>query len=154
MRVKYNSEIISGTIFAIFAAVIWCLIPSQIDTMETTAVTAQTIPTLVTGGMFVFSIVLLIQGFFRCPKMEATITKETFCSDKFKLEMKSILFCIMLIIYCVLLTYTGFIISSLLLVISVLLFYGARKWYYYAISVSTVLIVYYIFKVCLSVTLP
>lgn len=154
MKIKYNSDIISGAIFALIAAVIWCLIPYQINTMETTSVTAQTIPHIVIGGMFIFSVALLIQGIFATPKKEFVITSKSFKSESFKKELKSVVFALLLIIFAVLLNFTGFIIASLFLVISVLIFYGARKWYYYAISISTVGIVYYIFKIILSVTLP
>ncbi|WP_105614523.1 tripartite tricarboxylate transporter TctB family protein [Vallitalea okinawensis] len=154
MKIKYNSDIISGGLFAILAAVIWLLIPSQIQTMETTAVTAQTIPRIVIGGMFIFSLVLLLQGLFMTPKKSVYIDKAFFQSEKFKKEMKSILFAAILIVFCFLISTIGFIISSLLLVVAILVFYGARKWYYYAISMSTVALVYFIFKIVLSVNLP
>lgn len=154
MRVKYNSEIISGALFVILASVIWLFIPSQIDTMEKTAVTAQTIPKIVIGGMFVFSMLLLLQGIFMLPKKEVVIQKATFQTEKFKKELKSIIFGLILIVFCVLLNTVGFIIASTALVIAILVFYGARKWYYYLISISTVACVYYIFQVLLSVNLP
>ena len=44
MKLRYNTEIISGAVFAVVGAVLWLLIPSQIQTMEKGAVNAQTLP--------------------------------------------------------------------------------------------------------------
>ena len=101
MKIKYNTEIISGLVFVIVAAILWLLIPSQIQTLEKSAINAQTIPRIAIGGLFL----------------------------------------------C-------FIISTILLVISILLFYGARKWYYYAIPLVMVGVVYYVFGVLLRISLP
>lgn len=68
--------------------------------------------------------------------------------------MRSVIFALMLIAYCFLITLLGFIISTILLVISILLFYGARKWYYYAIPLVMVGVVYYVFGVLLRISLP
>ena len=59
-----------------------------------------------------------------------------------------------LIIYCFLVTLLGFIVSTVLLVIAILLFYGARKWYYYAIPLVMIGVVYYVFAVLLRISLP
>ena len=55
---------------------------------------------------------------------------------------------------CFLVTLLGFIVSTVLLVIAILLFYGARKWYYYAIPLVMVGVVYYVFAVLLRISLP
>lgn len=62
MKIKYNTEIISGLVFIIVAAVLWLLIPSQIQTLEKSAINAQTIPRIAIGGLFLCSAGLLIQG--------------------------------------------------------------------------------------------
>lgn len=154
MKIKYNSDMISGGLFMILASVLWLLIPTQIDTMETTAVTAQTIPRIAVGGIFIFSLILLLQGVFLSPKKTVILNKALLSSPNFKKEMKSVLFAVILVVYCVLLSTVGFIVSSLILVVAILAFYGAKRWYYYAISISTVAIVYYIFSNLLSVSLP
>ena len=48
----------------------------------------------------------------------------------------------------------GFVVSTIILVLAVMIFYGARKWYYYAIPLVMVGIVYYVFRVLLHVSLP
>ena len=154
MKIKYNSDIISGLVFVIVAAVLWLLIPSQIQTLEKTAINAQTIPRIAIGGLFLCSAGLLIQGLLSHDKKEIVITRESFHSDGFRREMRALLFAAFLIIYCFLVTLLGFIVSTVLLVIAILLFYGARKWYYYAIPLVMVGVVYYVFAVLLRISLP
>lgn len=154
MKIKYNAEIIAGAVFVIAATVLWLLIPSQIQTLEKTAINAQTFPRIAIGGMLIFSAGLLIQGIFFNEKKELIITKESFHSDGFKREMRSVIFAVMLLAYCVLVTFLGFIISTAILVVAILLFYGARKWYYYVIPLAMVGIVYYVFGVVLRISLP
>ena len=154
MKIKYNTEIISGLVFIIVAAVLWLLIPSQIQTLEKSAINAQTIPRIAIGGLFLCSAGLLIQGLLSHDKKEIVITRETFHSEGFLREMRSVIFALMLIAYCFLITLLGFIISTIILVIAILLFYGARKWYYYAIPLAMVGVVYYVFGVLLRISLP
>lgn len=154
MKIKYNSEIISGIVFLVAAAILWVLVPSQIDTLETSAVNAQTIPRIAIGGMFLFSLGLLLQGIFANEKKVVILNRSTFASESFRKEMRSVLYALILLAYIVLLTFVGFLISTALLVVAILLFYGARKWYYYAIPLAMVGVVYFVFKTLLHVSLP
>lgn len=154
MKIKYNSEMIAGAVFVIVAAVLWLLIPSQIQTMEKSAINAQTFPRIAIGGLFIFSMGLLIQGLFFNEKRECVITRDSFQSESFKREMRSVVFAVYLLVYCALIGMLGFIASTAILVVAILLFYGARKWYYYAIPLAMVGIVYYVFGVVLRISLP
>lgn len=154
MKIKYNAEMISGAIFAILGAVLWFLIPTQVQTLEKTVINAQTFPRIAIGGLFLFSVGLLLEGLFAREKKEVYITKESFRSVAFKKELRSILFALFLIAYCFLVGHLGYVVTTVLLVLAVMLFYGARKWYYYAIPLGMVGIVYYVFKVLLRISLP
>ena len=154
MKIKYNSEIISGGLFGIVAAILWLLIPSQIQTLEKSVINAQTVPSIAIGGLFIFSIGLLLQGIVSMPKKEIYISAESFKTESFKKELKSVIFALILLIYAVLISFVGFIISTSALVISILLFYSAKKWYYYAITLGTVFLAYYVFAKVLYVSLP
>ena len=154
MKIKYNTEMISGAIFAILGAVLWFLIPTQVQTLEKTIINAQTFPRLAIGGLLLFSGGLLLEGLFAREKKEVYITKESFRSAAFKKELRSILFALFLIAYCFLVGHLGYVVTTVLLVLAVMLFYGARKWYYYAIPLGMVGIVYYVFKVLLRISLP
>lgn len=154
MKIKYNTEMISGAIFAILGAVLWFLIPTQVQTLEKTVINAQTFPRIAIGGLFLFSVGLLLEGLFAREKKEVYITKESFRSVAFKKELRSILFALFLIAYCFLVGHLGYVVTTVLLVLAVMLFYGARKWYYYVIPLGMVGIVYYVFKVLLRISLP
>ena len=146
MKIRYNREIISGAIFVVLSAVLWFLIPVQVH--------AQTFPRIAIGGMFLCSVGLLLEGIFVREKQELYVTKESFRSNAFKKEMRSVVFALLLIAYCFLIGHLGYIVSTILLVLAVMMFYKARKWYYYAIPLGMVGIVYYVFKVLLHISLP
>lgn len=154
MKLKYNTEIISGAVFSVVGAVLWLLIPSQIQTMEKSAVNAQTLPRIAIGGIFLFAVGLLLEGLFSKEKKELVITAESFRSAAFKKELRSVIYCLFLVIYCLIIQPLGFVVSTVLLVLAVMLYYGARKWYYYAIPLAMVGAVYYVFRVLLHVSLP
>ena len=84
--------------------------------MEKTAVNAQTLPRIAIGGMFIFAICLLLEGVFMKEKKELTITKASFHSAAFKKEMRSVLYCLFLVVYCFLVEPLGFVISTVILV--------------------------------------
>ena len=154
MKIRYNTEIISGAVFAVVGAVLWLLIPSQIQTMEKGAVNAQTLPRIAIGGMVLFAVGLLLEGLFAKEKKELVITAESFRSAAFKKELRSIVYCLFLAAYCLIIQPLGFVASTVVLVLAVMVYYGARKWYYYAIPLAMVGIVYYVFRVLLHVSLP
>ncbi|MDF2654134.1 MAG: tripartite tricarboxylate transporter TctB family protein [Bacillota bacterium] len=154
MKLRYNSEIISGSVFLVAAVVLWLLIPSQINTLETSEINAQTVPRIVIGGMGIFSFCLLLQGLFTLPKHEVVVTRAALTSDKFRKELRSIVYAVIFLAYLVAITFAGFLISTILLTVAILIFYGARRWYYYAIPLAMVGIVYIIFKMLLRVSLP
>ncbi len=79
---------------------------------------------------------------------------ESFHSAAFKKELRSILYCLFLVAYCFMVKPLGFVISTVILVLAIMVYYGARKWYYYAIPLAMVGIVYYVFRVVLHVSLP
>lgn len=153
MRIKYNTELVSGGVFAIVSAVLWFMINSQIKTMETTAINAKSVPSLVIGAMFIFSTALFIQGIIR-PKKEVVINSEFFATDSVKKELRTILFCLMLLVYALLFNIIGFIIGSCILVSAILFYYHCRKWWYYAIVIAAVFVVYFVFTRFLNVDLP
>ena len=104
--------------------------------------------------MFLFALGLLLAGLFAREKKELVVTNESFRSAGFKKEMRSVVYALFLIIYCFIVQPLGFVISTILLVLAVMIFYGARKWYYYAIPLGMIGIVYYVFRVLLHVSLP
>lgn len=152
-KISYNNEMISGGIFAVLAAIMWYLVPGQIQTMEKSGINAQTFPRIAIAGLFIFSLALFIQG-MRLPKKTVIINKETFESPGFKKEKRTLLFAAMLILYGILFNIIGYIADTVLLAVGILFFYRCKKKLYYIISIATVFIVYVVFTYVLNVNLP
>ena len=66
-KIKYNNEILSGALFMIASAILWLLIPQQIQSLEKGMVTASTVPRIAIGGLFICALLLFVQG-LRLPK--------------------------------------------------------------------------------------
>lgn len=145
---------LSGGIFTLVAAVLWHQIPSQIPTLEKTEINAQTIPKIAIGGLFIFSVVLLLQGLFYYPKKELVFNDELYHSRGFRDAIRSLVYIGIVIGYLFIFTAFGFIVSNIFLVVTILIYYHARKWYYYAIPLAVVGIVYAVFSIGLHVSLP
>lgn len=131
---------ITGVLFLIVSVALHILIPSQIRTYETSAVTAATVPTLLIRGMILCSVILLVQGILSKEKTEYTISGAIFTKENL-LRLKPIIYIAMLIAY------------ALLLANGILLYFGTRKWWFYAIASANVIVAYFAFQ-AMSVTLP
>ena len=62
MKVKLNSNMVTGAIFLVISVWLLVVLPSQIKTYETGSVTAATVPTLLLRCLLVCSVVLFLQG--------------------------------------------------------------------------------------------
>ncbi len=102
--------------------------------------------------MILCSVILLVQGILSKEKTEYTISGAIFTKENL-LRLKPIIYIAMLIAYALLLPHIGFIISSLLLANGILLYFGTRKWWFYAIASANVIVAYFAFQ-AMSVTLP
>lgn len=98
MKVKLNSNMITGVLFLIVSVALHILIPSQIRTYETSAVTAATVPTLLIRGMILCSVILLVQGILSKEKTEYTISGAIFTKENL-LRLKPVIYIAMLIAY-------------------------------------------------------
>ena len=146
-KIKYNNEILSGALFMIASAILWLLIPQQIQSLEKGMVTASTVPRIAIGGLFICALLLFVQG-LRLPK------KTIVSSPKFKKELKSVIFALILLAYGLLFNVIGYIVDTALLVVVILLFYRSKKWWFYGIGITTVLLIYLVFSQILNVNLP
>lgn len=152
MKVKINSNMMTGGVFLILSAVLHFLIPSQIKTYETGPITAATVPTLLIRGLILCSVILLIQGIVSKDKKEYVISGALFCKDNLR-RLKPLLYIAMLLAYAIILPYAGFVVSSLLLSNGILFYFGARKWWFYAIVSANIVFAYFAFQ-AMSVSLP
>lgn len=154
MKIRTNSNLTSGVLFLVVSIILYCLIPSQIQTLETTAITAQTVPTLLIRGLLLCSIILIIQGACDKNKKEYVISPARLRDPAFRAQAKTLIYIVMLLAYALIMPHIGFVPASLLLANGILLYFGARKWYYYVVSSANVLIAYFVFKNLLQVSLP
>jgi putative tricarboxylic transport membrane protein len=145
---------LSGALFSIISGILFLLIPSQIVTMEKSSINAQTVPKIALGGMFIFSVLLLLQGIFFKPKQEIVFDQELYASRGFKDAIRTAIYIGIIIVYMVLFKVLGFIGSSIYLIFAILIYYGARQKSYYIIALTTSALVYLIFAVGLHISLP
>lgn len=154
MKIKTNSNLTSGILFFIISIVLRIMLPAQIPTLETTEITAATVPAMLIYGMFLCSAVLIVLGICSKEKKEYIISLRRLKEPAVRQMLKPVLYMLMLLIYAIILPYVGFVIASLLLVNGILFYFGARTWYFYAIASGNVLIAFYVFRTLLSVSLP
>lgn len=153
MKIKYNSNLISGALFLVIGITMRLLVPSQIKTYEAGDVNATTIPILLLNMLILLSIILLIQGGCDKSKKEVVLSKKILNKETFT-KLKPLIYMLMLLAYGMILPYAGFIISSLLLSNGILFYFGARKWWFYVIVSVNIVIAYYVFSNLLNVALP
>ncbi|HBO36681.1 MAG TPA: tripartite tricarboxylate transporter TctB family protein [Sphaerochaeta sp.] len=154
MKVKINAEIVAGLLFTIAAGILFLMIPTEIKTLETTEINAQTVPKIALGGLAIFSFLLFLQGLFLLPKKEIVFSQEFYASRVFKDSIRSLIYIAIVIVYVVLFKLLGFIASNIYLIFAVLMYYGARKKSYYAIALFISALVYLVFSVVLNISLP
>lgn len=152
MKIKLNSDMITGAIFLVVSIILYGLIPSQIKTYEKSSITAASFPTLLLRIMIVCSAILLAQGILSKGKKEYCLSAALFRNESLK-RLKPVIYIAMLLVYAVLLPRIGFIIASLLLVNGILAYFRSRTWYFYAIASANVFLAYFAFR-AINVTLP
>jgi hypothetical protein len=84
MKIKLNSNMVTGAIFLVISVILHVLIPSQIKTYETGSMTAATVPTLLIRILLACSVILLAQGLLSKDKKEYFISTALFQKESFK----------------------------------------------------------------------
>ena len=154
MKIRTNKTLVGGIVFLFLSLALYLLLPSQIVTRETSRVTARTIPQLMILGMGLFSLILVVQGWFFEPKREYTIRPDLFTRPGFRGELRTLAFIAKLTVYALLFPVIGYMASTLLLVAGILAYYRCRTWWFYAIAFGNVVFVYFVFRMLLKVKLP
>lgn len=152
MKIKLNSNMVTGGIFLAISGVLYALLPLQIKTYETGSITAATVPTLLLRILLICSGILLVQGLLSKEKKEYCLDASLFRRDSLK-RLKPAIYIAMLLAYAVLMPRIGFIIASLLLANGILAYFGTRKWWFYLIASANVFLAYFLFR-AINVTLP
>lgn len=149
MRIKVNSNIVSGLIFFILSMLILLFMPQQIMITEDSNINAQTIPRLVTVVMLICSVLLFIQGIFFNEKKEVNFSKKALWK-----EFRGVTIIAIFIVYGFLINRIGFLLSSLFLASACLVFFKVKDWRIFAVVFVIVFIIYYGFAEGLNVNLP
>lgn len=152
MKIRLNSNMVTGGIFLAISGVLYALLPLQIKTYETGSITAATVPTLLLRILLICSGILLVQGLLSKEKKEYCLDASLFRKDSLK-RLKPAIYIAMLLAYAVLMPRIGFIIASLLLANGILAYFGTRKWWFYLIASANVFLAYFLFR-AINVTLP
>ncbi len=154
MKIRYNREIISGAIFC--GSERSAVVPDSRTGPDAGENANQRTDLPPVSPLVVCSSALSVCLLEDLRPGEAGVVcdEREFSLNAFKKEMRSVVFALLLIAYCFLIGHLGYIVSTILLVLAVMMFYKARKWYYYAIPLGMVGIVYYVFKVLLHISLP
>ena len=152
MKIRLNSNMVTGGIFLAISGVLYALLPSQIKTYETGSITAATVPTLLLRILLICSGILLVQGLLSKEKKEYCLDASLFRRDSLK-RLKPAIYIAMLLAYAVLMPRIGFIVASLLLANGILAYFGTRKWWFYLIASANVFLAYFLFR-AINVTLP
>ena len=151
MKIKLNSNMVTGGIFLAISGVLYALLPSQIKTYETGSITAATVPTMLLRILLICSGILLVQGLLSKEKKEYCLAS-LFRRDALK-RLKPAIYIAMLLAYAVSMPRIGFIVASLLLANGILAYFGTRKWWFYMIASANVFLAYFLFR-AINVTLP
>lgn len=148
MKIKIKANLAGGVIFLLFSIIAWMLIPSQIQASKiaTTLIGARFVPQITIIVIFVLSLAMLL--------LSLILKKDKIIDIDLSKEVKVFIFYAMLVGYVLLIPILGFLVSSLLFCIAMLLYFKVKKWTYYVISISVIVLLNFIFSNVLSVPLP
>jgi len=109
-------------------------------------------PRLLLTILGILGLVILLGGLRKTFRPKETDKPEIVSLDVYKHPM---FVYVLIIVYIVLLTYTNFILSTVIFIPLIMLYYGSRNWKTIAIvTVSTTVLVYLMFSIVLKVVLP
>lgn len=150
MKLKLPKKLCMGIFGIVVAVVMWILAKSQITAtygLESKySVGPDFFPKLVIILMFVSGIVLVIQSIFK-------FDEETVVID-LKKELIVLIYFAVLMLYVFLLKKIGFIFDTIFASCALLALQKCKKWWYYAVAVAMVLIVYFGFVYGFKIRLP
>lgn len=146
---KLKTNLISGILAIILGSVLLLIVPFQIqEEMFITKgqIPADFIPKTTSWVMIILGIILLAQSVF--------LKKEQVVEVEKRALGRSLIFLGMLILYAILFTYIGFLLSSVIFSLVLLVFLKCKNPLYYVICVMFPVVVYFVFTYGLSVRLP
>lgn len=146
MKIKVKSNLAGGLFCILFSIILWIIIPIQVSlNNNNTFIDARFMPKFMAIVIFIAGIMLVVQSRLKEDKMiEINLNN----------ELKSFLYIVVLIIYALLLSNLGFVISSIFLGIMTLLLLKTTNRKYYIIILGLVFVLKVVFNYLLKVPLP
>jgi hypothetical protein len=146
MRVRYETNLISGCFSLILGGLVWFFTPRQIETEYTATygITSRTMPYLLAGVLAFCGLTLVIQSLI--------FKKENHKEIELRQELKALLYMAILIGYTILFR-LNFIFALVFLGAATLGFMKTRKKLYYLIVLIFAVGLYFVFTLVLHVRL-
>lgn len=146
MKLKLKSNLAGGIFCILLSIILWIIIPFQVSlNNNNTFLNARFMPKFIAVVIFFAGILLVIQSRWKEDKIIEINLRD---------ELKSFLYIIILIIYALLLSNLGFVISSIFLGIMTLILLKTTNWKYYTIVLGLVIVLKVVFNYILKVPLP
>lgn len=147
MTIEYKSNLYGGLVSLAVGIILILIIPSQIaaDLVAMGTITSRTIPYIISAIFIICGVSLIFES--------VVLKRDELKTLNLKKEGKVSLFILCLFLYAIALKYS-FLVSTSVLTTITLVFQGSKDKRYYAISIATVFVLYFVFKELLNVRLP
>jgi hypothetical protein len=150
MKVRIHTDLFSGIGFLVLAVVLLIVIPQEVKVVTDESVNSRTFPYLIALLLMVMSLKTIAVS------VRSILRKEEkgYVDFDLKVELKALIFILLLVLYVVLMRLAGYLAASLVMAGGFLLLFRSRSFKYYAIVLACTVAVYLIFKLALNVQLP
>lgn len=149
-RVRFYPSLVGPVFFLIVSITGFLLMPSQVKIQEGTATTARTFPSLMLTLILACSVLLIVQELIKIVRKQPL---EVVMLDVMT-EIRAIIILVLLVLYALLISLLGFIVTSALFGLAMLCFFRVKKWWYYLIVAFSAVVIGLLFQVVLNVRLP
>ena len=141
-------DLLGGILFLLAGIAVWVIIPMQITVKKKEVITGQQFPRLLVYLMIGCSLVLIVRELFSLLRHKKMRTARI----NLLVEIRAlILFADMLIYYCICRATGSFLTGSIVFVFLMLFFFRCKKWSYYAITLTTAVLIWMAFHYGLNV---
>ncbi|WP_409967393.1 tripartite tricarboxylate transporter TctB family protein [Bengtsoniella intestinalis] len=159
---KIQQDLISGTIVAVFSAImIMYIIPLGISVTSfgegaSMGINSQTFPLVATYFMLIASCVLIVSSGLKLLKLKKEHPEEFKVKNKprWKDELRTAILVCLCVLYAILFSTVGYVIATLIIPPCMLLLMGSRDWKHYVSVYCVGIVIYVIFKFIMGIPLP
>ncbi len=143
---RFSYDVPIGIFLVAFAAIFYA------ESFKIRNAASARVPRLLLLMLGILGLVILLGGLRKTFRPKETDPVEALSFDVYK---HPLFVYVLILLYIVLLTYTNFIVSTLIFIPLTMLYYGSRNWKQIVIvTASTTILVYFMFSVVLKVVMP